>query len=52
VDLCCGATFATLARSSRADKSGKLDFGEWLEFWLEKSRKYAWREGKQPTDTK
>lgn len=30
-----------------ADKSGTLDFGEWVEWWLQKKRGYAWQEGSQ-----
>ena len=28
-----------------ADKSGTLDFGEWVEWWLQKQRGYAWQPG-------
>jgi len=31
-----------------ADKSGTLDFGEWVEWWLQKQRGYAWQDGGKP----
>ncbi|PRW44570.1 calmodulin 1 [Chlorella sorokiniana] len=30
------------------DKSGTLDFGEWVEWWLQKQRGYAWQDGGKP----